>query len=68
MRSMLGHTGRVGCVLHGLEGFLLGSRVSVGRAGGRLVNHIRGRPNMPSHASQHTHAHQHAACDQDHVF
>ena len=34
-------------MLHSLEGLLLSSRVGVGRAGGRLVNHVRGRPNMP---------------------
>ena len=60
--------GKFGRVLNCLERLLLSSWVSIGRAGGRLVNHARGRPNLPSHASQHTHARQHAACDQKHVF
>jgi len=47
---------------------LLSSRVSVGRAWGRLVNHVHSRPKLPAHASQDTRARHHAACDQDHAF
>jgi len=35
--------GRVGRVLNGLKGLVLRSRVRVGLAGGRLLNHVRGR-------------------------
>ena len=34
-------------MLHALEGLLLSARVRVGRTGGRLVNHVRGHPNLP---------------------